>query len=451
MSDAVLKRGNDLPHDDKKDPTEFNPGNLVANFTIKRLPLTSVILLVVLQAYAQRIPGELFKAFGVYPVYEKEFVSLGIIEDYPVIIFSDGSVRGLRKARSGVYEIGNALARFDTLEGSIVLKKESISLTRMGQQLTPRKLALGRKEITFGNGSVKLQGELIIPEGRGPFPCIILTHGSGPEKREANLGIAGLFAGNGIAAFVYDKRFVVEQKDRWQDDSFTNYANDAIEAAHTVARETTIDPMRIGIYGHSQGGWVAPLAASQDNIFSFIIISAGNAVNPVEQHLWSGTRANKLNGVGEESIQSIYEFRKIKYHAAIIGDSSQYKPALAIAKTKRWFERTGGDLPQGNFWKVNGYYDPKPALKLLTIAVLVMGGELDNYSNTENNMKIFHRIFEESGNISKVTFKVFKSANHGYFETTTGKFDHQEFPELKRFAPEYFETLIRWTSSVTRR
>ncbi len=393
---------------------------------------------------------ELYQAMGVYRFQEGGYAMIGMMEDLPIILFEDGSVRGLRKAGKR-YEFGNALGLFDTIEGQIDIQNKSgiLSLWRSGNAQTGMRIGLTQKEMKFANGQVKLGGTLILPEGNGPFPCVIMTHGSGPEKREASLGLAGLFAGHGIAAFIYDKRFVRESGDKWQDDSFQNYAEDAIAAARAAASDTAIDPKKIGIFGHSQGGWVAPLAASQSSLFSFVIISAANAVSPVEQHLWSGTRAGKLNGVREDIIREIYEFRKIKYEAGITGDSSKYLAALPLAKAKPWFWRTGGELPTGPFWKLNGYYDPEPALTALKCPVLVIGGELDNHSNTRENMKRFEEIFQRSGN-TQATFKVFPSANHGYFETLTGKFDADEFKEFRRFVPGYFDTLTDWTRSVTR-
>ncbi|HMQ61939.1 MAG TPA: alpha/beta fold hydrolase [Flavilitoribacter sp.] len=402
-----------------------------------------------LPLFAQRISRDLFTAMGAYRLTDSSFAMVGMIDDLPVIIFQDGSIRGLRKAGRS-YEIGNALGLFDQVEGTVEFDKKKTGLTIVGKGNTQSgtRIPLGQKDLDFRNGGIQLHGTLILPEGNGPFPCVVMTHGSGPEKREASLGLAGLFAGNGTAAFIYDKRLAREMGDKWQDDSFLHYAEDAVAAAQALAQEPAVDAARIGIFGHSQGGWVAPLAASQSGIFKFVIISAGNAVTPVEQHLWSGTRANQLSGVREDIIREIYDFRKIKYEAGITGDSSEYKVALPIAMQKPWFQRTGGNLPTGAFWKLNGYYDPKPALLALKCPVLVIGGEKDNHSNTADNMDRFREIFHQSGN-DQVAFKVFPSADHGYFETATGQFMETELKELKRFVPGYFDTLVGWTKSAT--
>ncbi|MCB9282230.1 MAG: alpha/beta fold hydrolase [Lewinellaceae bacterium] len=399
--------------------------------------------------FSQQISRDLFTAMGAYRLPDSSFAMIGMIEDLPVIIFQDGSIRGLRKSGK-TYEIGNALGLFDQIEGTVEFgrKKSGLVIVRDGNTQTGARIPLSQKDLDFRNGEIQLHGTLILPEGNGPFACVVMTHGSGPEKREASLGLAGLFAGNGIAAFIYDKRLVREMGDKWQDDSFQHYAEDAVAAARILAREPAVDPSRIGIFGHSQGGWVAPLAASQSDLFKFVIISAGNAVSPVEQHLWSGTRANRQDGVREDIIREIYDFRKIKYKAGITGDSSEYKAALPVAMQKPWFRRTGGNLPTGAFWKLNGYYDPEPALLALKCPVLVMGGESDNHSNTAENMQKFKEIFQRSGN-NRLTFKVFPSADHGYFETATGKFMETELRELKRFVPDYFDTLVEWTRVVT--
>ncbi|MBK8608512.1 MAG: alpha/beta fold hydrolase [Chitinophagaceae bacterium] len=290
---------------------------------------------------------------------------------------------------------------------------------------------------------------MVLPEGKGPFPCIVMTHGSGPETREASRGLACLFAGNGIAAFIYDKRGLENPGEENWKAPFSDYAEDAAAAARLMAKQKNIDAKKIGIFGHSQGGWVAPLAVSRTDLFSFIIISAGNVVTPVEQHLYNGSCAYRQAGVPEWAIKEIYDFRVTKYEVIVTGNRKNFEAALPVAKERPWFVRTGDGVGRDKFWVMNGYYHADTALLALKCPVLVMAGELDRYSDTKTNMELFKKIFEQSGN-RNITYKIFPSANHAYFETATGKLDATELPELKRFVPGYFETLINWTRMVTK-
>lgn len=412
-------------------------------------------------SYAQEsLPGQTTRLpatgpMGVYALQDGSWATLATMQHNYVLVLSDGTVRALRPGNGEtMFEFGTAIATFDTIEGGIRLEdaNEKLTLTVNGAVKTGNRIKLREREMHFRNGALRLQGSLLLPEGKGPFPLVILTHGSGYEKREESRALAYLFTGSGIAAFIYDKRGTdqPEETGDWKA-SFYDYAADATAAAAMLAKEKLIDGKRIGIFGHSQGGWVAPLAASRSALFSFVIISAGNAVTPVEQHLYNGACANRLAGVPEWAIKEIYEFRKIKYEAGITGNKEKFEAALPVAQSKPWFIRTGGELPGGTFWKLNGYYQPDTALRLLKCPVLVIAGELDRYSDTKTNMELFRKIFEESGNRNNVTFKVFPSANHAFLETGTGKLDEKEIPVLKRFVPGYFETLSRWTKNVTSR
>ncbi|MBK7872531.1 MAG: alpha/beta fold hydrolase [Saprospiraceae bacterium] len=399
------------------------------------------------------LPPEKFPK-GVYKMSDGSFAVLIEMEGNPAVIFSNGTIRGLKPAAAAnEFEFGNAIALFDSIEGKLRIegKGEKISIKSNGTEAIGTKLKLKEQDKEFKNGDIKLGGTLILPEGKGPFPCLILTHGSGYEKREASRGLAYLFASNGIAAFIYDKRGTdrPEEEGEWKA-SFADYADDATAAAMMLSKHKSINAKHIGICGHSQGGWVAPLAASKSDLLSYVIISAGNVVTPVEQHLYNGMCANRQAGVPEWAIKEIYDFRAIKYEAGITGNKEKYEAALPIAQKKVWFVRTGGDLPGGTFWTLNGYYKSEPALSALKCPVLVIGGELDRYTDMKTNMALFQEVFEKSGNIKNVTFKVFPSANHGYFETSTGKLDDTEMPQLKKFVDGYFETLTGWTLKVTK-
>jgi len=388
---------------------------------------------------------------GVYAFEDGTYLCISSLDGNPVITFSDGNVRGLRPSNAGKgFEFGDAIGQFNRVEGIVVKRsRNSLELRRIGEsaKIGTRRV-FKEKPVQLKNGEVELSGTLILPPGEGPFPCVILTHGSGPERRESSQGLSYLFAGNGIAAFIYDKRFVGDKdENRWQD-SFENYAGDAIAAATKLASSPHVMPGKIGIFGHSQGGWVAPLAASKSTLFSFLIISAGNVVSPVEQHLYNGSCRLRQGGVKERAIKEIYDFRWIKYEAGISGNLDKYNAALPIAKEKIWFERTGDGVPIAVFWKENGFYDTRPALRKVKCPVLVMAGELDKYSDTQRNMQLFKEVFAESGN-QDVTYRIFPSANHAYLETPTGMLDETEMATLRKFADGYLDLLFSWVKERT--
>jgi len=119
------------------------------------------------------------------------------------------------------------------------------------------------RDVTFKNGDVELKGTLCLPRTPGRHGAVVLVHGSGPETRwGTNRYIADRLARAGTAALIYDKRGSGESKGDRRTASFEDLARDALAGADLLRQRADIDPARIGIHGHSQGGAIGPLAAT---------------------------------------------------------------------------------------------------------------------------------------------------------------------------------------------
>jgi dipeptidyl aminopeptidase/acylaminoacyl peptidase len=139
--------------------------------------------------------------------------------------------------------------------------------------------------VTFQNGDVTLAGTLDLPAGDGPFPAIVTVHGSPPLTRNDiyNLNISHFFAQHGYAVLRYDKRGAGESTGKYpgvgtHEDGIANVnilADDALAGVEFLKNHDLIDPNMIGLAGHSQAGWIIPLAASKSPDVAFMIISSG--------------------------------------------------------------------------------------------------------------------------------------------------------------------------------
>lgn len=388
-----------------------------------------------------------FKPFGVYKIQTKDvYYTMAPFGSKPTLYCSDGRIYGL-KAEGTDYLIGQSLGIIDSTVGRLKWKPNSqystIFLDIYSEALQGEKLPLHEKRMEFSNGGQKLVGELILPLGNGPFPAIVLAHGSGQETRESSRGMAYLFASNGIAAFIFDKRACGESTGKEWRASFKDYALDILSAVDAVSNQPEINKKKIGLYGHSQGGWVVPLAYSiKPEKISFCILSAANAMNPVDENLFAGFEELKLNGMDESTNKEIYEFRKAKYMIGITGKGMiEYKKTLLPkAEQKSWFKWTGGNLPDDVFWKENGFYDPVPALKALDCSVLVLYAQHDISTDSDTNMTLMKNAIRSSN----TTYHLFENANHAMLKVDRRGLTSKLLPEVTQFADGYIDLLINW-------
>jgi dienelactone hydrolase len=145
------------------------------------------------------------------------------------------------------------------------------------------------REVTVGSEPWSLPGALTLPKGEGPFPAVVLVHGSGPNDRDETVGgnrpfrdLAWGLASQGVAVLRYDKRTKVYggslPPDIGLDDEVVEDALSALTVARTIPE---IDADRVFLLGHSLGGMMAPAVASRDAGLAGVAILAAPARSPL--------------------------------------------------------------------------------------------------------------------------------------------------------------------------
>lgn len=170
--------------------------------------------------------------------------------------------------------------------------------------------AYTEQEVRIGEGQWALPATLTLPQGEGPFPAVVLVHGSGPHDRDSSMGAAKPFrdlavglAAKGIAVLRYDKVTYEHTFKVAADPKFTlkkETVDDAVTAVKLLKQTPKIDPGRIFVAGHSQGGFAMPLIIDADqgkDIAGAIVLSGPSlkfADTLIEQQQELVARVKKL-------------------------------------------------------------------------------------------------------------------------------------------------------------
>ena len=136
----------------------------------------------------------------------------------------------------------------------------------IGPPIRAQRTATRREDATVDAGGVRLTGTLYLPEGRGPFPMIVIVP-AGAVGRTASATFPNFFLAEGFGVLVYDRRPGSAP--------FTTYASDAVAAVEYLRGRADVDAGHVGLWGHSQGGWVSLVAASQSPAIAFVIDHSG--------------------------------------------------------------------------------------------------------------------------------------------------------------------------------
>lgn len=309
-------------------------------------------------------------------------------------------------------------------------------------------IAFDVRETTFESHGVKLAGRLVMPNGNGKVPIVILLHGSEHDSAKEFNALQRMFPAEGIGAFVYDQRGTGASGGAYTQD-FNVLADDAVQAMKAARRLAGARAGRVGFQGPSEGGWIAPLAALRARV-DFVIVSFGLAVTVLQEDQESvaldmyfhhrsaddTAKALQLARAGERVIET----RGTQGYA-------QFDALRRKYKSEPWYGDVHGDflflvLPlekaqiDAAAKKLDFHptyrYEPMPALRASTTPQLwVLGSDDLDAPSAETARRVKTLITEGKD----YTLAIFPGAEHGMTEYELGSDGARV---STRYAPGYF-------------
>jgi pimeloyl-ACP methyl ester carboxylesterase len=300
-----------------------------------------------------------------------------------------------------------------------------------------------RRDVRFHSGGAALAGTLFTPRAAGPHPAVVMVDGAGPGDRNAGQipAVREHFLGRGVAVLCYDKPGVGASSGDWMGQSLRDRADEALAAVAFVRGQHDIDPRCVGLWGISQGGWVAPLAASLSADVAFVISVSGPGVPVVEQNLYDLRNGLRGRGHPAERVEQLVATFAALMEAARRGeDFGRARTEIPEAQLQPLLEHFGV-VPEQlaamyDLLRRIVEYGPAPVLERVRCPVLAIFGEHDQVVPVPESVAGFEQALARAGN-RDVVVKVFPGADHALRLTGT-----TERPAP--FAPGYLDVMAEW-------
>ncbi len=342
----------------------------------------------------------------------------------------------------------------------------------------PTAAAKGYKEeeVTFKNGQYTLAGTLSLPEGQGPHPAVVLISGSGAQNRDEEIFgfkpfaiLADALTSKGIAVLRYDDRGIGGSTTGTMDDTSETYAADVSAAYDYLKTRPEINPKKIGLLGHSEGGIIAPMVAVNKGDVAFLVLLAGPGETGKDVIIAQAAAVAKSNGADQAAVDETRAKQTKVIDAVLTGEGLDEVKAELVAQLKSAAEKLPqsqrdalGDLDewakkgaegqlatlQGGWFKFFLTHDPAPVLQKVHAPVLALFGGKDVQVLAATNEPAVKAACEKGGN-KDCTTKVFPDANHLFQAAQTGS--PSEYTQLKpEFGPGVLDTITNWVVEQTK-
>ncbi|MBN1650592.1 MAG: alpha/beta fold hydrolase [Bacteroidales bacterium] len=313
------------------------------------------------------------------------------------------------------------------------------------------------EEVEFENvkADIDLAATLTLPTKQGKFPAVILISGSGPQNRDEELFghkpflvLADFLTRNGVAVLRFDDRGIGKSTGDFNKATTYDFAQDVEYAIEYLQNRQEINKDKIGLIGHSEGGIIASMIASENKNIDFIVLMAGPALRGDKLLLLQKYKMEMQRGIDKQLIDFNQQIFAGAY--AIILNERLNSVLISDSLSKYFTSKYGQALPENQKlalvkqlsspWMIDFIrLDPADCLSKINCPVLALNGSKDIQVPAEENLARFNEIL----NNSNADIKELPNLNHLFQECESGA--ASEYATIEQtISPTALQTILNW-------
>jgi dienelactone hydrolase len=287
--------------------------------------------------------------------------------------------------------------------------------------------------VYFESGQETIEGILIRPNDDENTPAVVFQQGSGNHSFEGyeteawgphKFYIEDVLLEQGYAVLYCNKRGLGESTGNWKKNDFYGRADDAYAAVSYLKSLPFIDSTRIGVSGHSQGGWIAQIVAAQHEDVAFVIALAGPTVGVKAQTGSNDSLRYLCDGYsGDKLTKRMKKDRKNKQLGYNVGKKI-------------------GIIGSARFWYLIADYDNDEVIKSIHCPTLLLFAEHDINVDPEQNIEHFKNLFDNNPP-DNFTIRVMDGGQHGFYKVSD-RCVSWDLAEQQAFDPLFRNEVRNW-------